>query len=163
MKVKISKPSSTELEKSKPLLKKKDIENNKLMKESKGSNQSKETIVKSESVELKKSKKIESPIILKSGATDLRRQEKTLAELADRNYEEGIKPGILYAFSNKTNTVVKLIRMNEDLSITLLKVKRSAPYPWPDYHKKGDPGYTVELTGEKRKQFLDIIGCPDDL
>jgi ribosomal protein S1 len=86
-----------------------------------------------------------------------------LAELAAKNYLEGVKPGVLYAFSNKNNTAIKIVKVNQDKSMTLLKLKRNEPYPWPEYHKKGEEGYTVELNGEKKKEFLKIIGCPNDL
>jgi hypothetical protein len=105
----------------------------------------------------------ENKIILKSGATDLRRQERTLTELAERNYLDGVKPGVLYAFSNKNNNAIKIVKVNSDTSISLLKLKGEEPYPWPEYHKKGEKGYTVALTGKKKKQFLQIIGCPENL
>lgn len=110
-----------------------------------------------------KNNKEETPIILKSGATDLRRQERTLTELAERNYLEGVKHGVLYAFSNKNNTTIKIVKVHTDESITLVKLKRNEPFPWPEYHKKGETGYTVPLTGEKKKEFLKLIGCPGDL
>jgi hypothetical protein len=105
----------------------------------------------------------ERPIILKSGATDLRRQERTLTELAERNYPDGVKPGVLYAFSNKNNTAIKIVKVDADAGVSLLKLKRKEPYPWPEYHKKGEEGYTVALTGKKKKRFLRTIGCPEDL
>jgi hypothetical protein len=49
------------------------------------------------------------PIILKSGATDLGRQEKTLIELVKQNYRNGIHSNTLYAFSNKGNNSIKII------------------------------------------------------
>ena len=102
------------------------------------------------------------PIILKSGATDLRRQEKSLVKLVENNLD-GIKPNTLYGFSNKNNTAIKMIKINPDSSLTMIKLKRENPYPWPGYVEKGKEGYTVELNGEKKKEFLKGIGCPENL
>ena len=103
------------------------------------------------------------PVILKSGSSDLRRQEKTLIKLINSNYQEGIQNNNLYAFSNTANNAIKILKINNDNSIKILKLKRSEPFPWPEYKKKGEAGYTVELTGEKKKEFLKIIGCPENL
>ena len=102
------------------------------------------------------------PLILKSGATDLRRQEKSLVKLAENNLD-GIKLNTLYGFSNKNNTSIKMIKINTDSSLTMIKVKRKNPYPWPGYVEKGKEGYTVELNGVKRSEFLKGIGCPENL
>ena len=101
-------------------------------------------------------------LVLKSGATDLRRQEKSLIKLAENNLD-GIKPNTLYGFSNKNNTAIKMIKINPDSSLTMIKVKRLNPYPWPGYVEKGKEGYTVELDGEKKREFLKGIGCPENL
>ena len=101
-------------------------------------------------------------IIIKSGATDLRRQEQKLIELAEANYQGGVRENTLYAFSNKNNTTIKMIKVNSD-SITMIKVKSDKPYPWPGYVEKGKEGYTVELDGKKKSEFLKGIGCPENL
>jgi hypothetical protein len=98
------------------------------------------------------------PILLKSGATDLRRQEKTLIELVKQNYRNGIQSNTLYAFSNKTNKAIKILKVNQDTSTILVKVKRENGFSWPEYHNKQEEGYTVELKDEKKKDFLKIIG-----
>ena len=104
----------------------------------------------------------DTSLVLKSGATDLRRQEKSLVKLSENNLD-GIKPNTLYGFSNKKNTAIKMIKINPDSSITMIKVKRENPYPWPEYVEKGKEGYTVELNGEKKKEFLKEIKCPENL
>ena len=111
----------------------------------------------------KKKSDNESSLILKSGATDLRRQEKSLLELADRNYPEGLKANVLYAFSNKNNTSIKIVKKNSDSSTMLIKLKREKPYPWIEYKAKGTDGYTVELKGTNKKQFLREIEYPENI
>jgi hypothetical protein len=98
------------------------------------------------------------PLILKSGATDLRRQEKTLIELVKQNYRNGIQSNTLYAFSNKNNNTIKILKVNPDTSTMLVKIKGEKSFLWPEYHAKGDKGYTVELKDEKKKKFLETIG-----
>jgi hypothetical protein len=98
------------------------------------------------------------PLILKSGATDLRRQEKTLIELVKQNYPDSLQHNTLYAFSNKNNNTIKILKVNYDTSTMLVKIKRKNPFSWPEYHAKGNEGYTVELRDEKRKDFLETIG-----
>ena len=105
----------------------------------------------------------EGRIILKSGSTDLRRQERTLIKLVANNYEEGMKKNNLYAFSNTFNNTIKILKINNDNSIAMIKLKRENPFPWPEYREKGEEGYTVELTGEKKQSFLKEIGCPENL
>ena len=108
-------------------------------------------------------KKNDTPIILKSGGTDLRRQEKTLTELVENNYPGGIKKNVPYGFANKTTTTIKLVIKNSDASTIMVKVKSDKPHPWPEYKEKGQEGYTVELNGDKKKEFLKGIGCPENL
>jgi hypothetical protein len=100
------------------------------------------------------------PIILKSGATDLRRHESKLVELVNHNYKDGIKPGVTYGFSNKNRTAIKLVAVNRDASVSIVKLKRGKPYEWPEYHEKGQEGYVVELKGQTKQDFLDEIGFP---
>ena len=94
------------------------------------------------------------PIVLKSGSTDLRRQEKKLVELIKNNYKDGIKQGVTYGFSNKTNTAIKLIALNQDESVSMVKLKREKPYPWPEYQEKNKDGYVVSLEGKKKEWTL---------
>ena len=110
-----------------------------------------------------KSKNKNLQIILKSGATDLRRQEKTLIELINNNYPDEIKPNVIYGFSNTNGNAIKLLKMNPEKSIKLLKIKGEGKYPWPEYQEKGKEGYTVSLSGKDKKKFLDLIGCPENL
>ena len=105
---------------------------------------------------------IDNPIVIKSGATDLRRGEGKLLELAEKNYSERIKEDTLYAFSNKNNNTVKIVKVKEDSTI-MVKIKRNTPFLWPEYVEKGKEGYTVELTGQEKKEFLREIGCPENL
>jgi len=105
----------------------------------------------------------DSPLILKSGASDLRRQEKTLVKLIADNYQGGIKKNNLYGFSNGTTNVIKILKINEDNNITMLKLKRGKPFPWPPYKEKGTDGYTITLVDEKKKMYLNEIGCPENL
>ena len=105
---------------------------------------------------------VDKPIVIKSGATDLRRQERTLVLLAENNYPGGIKYDVLYAFSNKNRNTIKIVEVKE-YSTIMVKIKRNTPFPWPDYIEKGKEGYTVELTGEKKRKFLKEIGCPENL
>jgi hypothetical protein len=102
------------------------------------------------------------PIILKSGATDLRRHESKLVELVKHNYQDGIKPGVTYGFSNKNKTAIKLLAVNPDASVSIVKLKREKPYVWPEYQEKGKEGYVVELEGEKKQAFLNEIGYPSN-
>jgi hypothetical protein len=102
--------------------------------------------------------KTDFPLILKSGATDLRRQEKTLCELVKHNYPNGIQHNTLYAFSNKNNNTIKILKVNPDTSTMLVKIKRKNQFSWPEYHAKGGESYTVELRDEKKKCFLETIG-----
>ena len=96
------------------------------------------------------------PLILKSGATDLRRQEKALTNLIEQKYPKGIKNNFIYGFSNKNNTAIKLLKTKPDTSIILIKLKRNKPYPWPEYMDNGS--YIVTYTGEKKKIFLKKLG-----
>ena len=105
---------------------------------------------------------VDKPIIKKSGATDLRRQERTLVALAENNYAGGIKEDTLYAFSNKNRNTIKIVEVKEGSTI-MVKIKRKIPFPWPEYIERGKEGYTVELTGEEKKKFLKEIGCPENL
>jgi len=104
-----------------------------------------------------------SPIILKSGSTDLRRQEKSLIELVNNNYPDGIVRNTLYAFSNKKNTTLKIVKVNYDNSTIMIKFKREEPFSWIEYKEKGTEGYTVELRGKEKEQFLEDIGLPENL
>lgn len=104
-----------------------------------------------------------SPLVIKSGTTDLRRSERTLTELAEKNYSEGLKVDTLYAFSNKSKSTIKIVKLNNDASITMIKLKREKPYPWIAYKEKGTDGYTVELNGTEKRKFLKEIGCPENL
>ena len=97
-------------------------------------------------------------IVIKSGATDLRRQERKLIELAEKCFD-GIEQNTLYAFSNKNNTAIK----SASNSVTMIKVKRDTPYPWTEFKEKGERGYAVELSGKSKKKFLKTIGCPEDI
>ena len=103
------------------------------------------------------------PLILKSGATDLRRQERALTKIVEQNYSEGVKTNVLYGFSNKSNTTIKLLKINPDSSTMLIKLKRNIPYPWFEYEQKSMNGYTVTLAGEKKKEFLEKIDFKGDL
>ena len=105
----------------------------------------------------------EHPLILKSGATDLRRQEKTLTELVQHNFSNGVTSNVLYGFSNRTNTSIKILKLSSDNSTLMIKIKRSKPYPWPEYKKKGEAGYVVELVGKDKKSFLKEIKCPESI
>ena len=101
-------------------------------------------------------------IVLKSGSTDLRRQEKKLVELIKNNYKDGIEHGVTYGFSNKKKTAIKLISLNQDGSVSMVKLKREKPYPWPEYQEKNKEGYVVSLEGEKKECFLKEIGYPNN-
>jgi len=103
------------------------------------------------------------PLILKSGSTDLRRQEKTLIKLVNDNYSEGIKENSIYGFCNSYCNTIKLMKINEINSVILMKIKFNKRLSWPEYKKKGENGYTVELTGDNKKKFLKDIGCPVNL
>ena len=105
---------------------------------------------------------IELPIILKSGSTDLRRQEKKLVELIENNYKGGIQYGVTYGFSNRNNTAIKLIVLNKDASVSMVKLKREKPYEWPTYQEKDKEGYVVSLEGETKQVFLKEIGYPNN-
>jgi hypothetical protein len=100
------------------------------------------------------------PLVLKSGATDLRRHESKLVEVVKNNYQDGIKTGVTYGFSNRHKTSIKLVAVNPDASISIVKLKREKPYIWPEYKEKGKEGYVVELAGEKKQAFLKEIGFP---
>ena len=104
----------------------------------------------------------DSIAVLKSGATDLRRGEGKLLELADNNYSGGIKKYVLYAFSNKNRNTIKIVKVKEDSTI-MVKIKRNTPFSWPEYVEKGKEGYTVQLEGEEKRKFLKEIGCPEKL
>ena len=103
-----------------------------------------------------------NPIILKSGSTDLRRQEKKLVELIENNYKGGIEHGVTYGFSNKTKTAIKLIALNQDESVSMVKLKREKPYPWPEYQEKNKEGYVVSLVSKKKEAFLKEVGYPNN-
>ena len=100
----------------------------------------------------------ELPILLKSGSTDLRRQEKSLTELIEKNYKGGMQLGRTYGFSNRKNTAIKFLVVNQDASVGLVKLKRTKPYPWPKYQEKGNEGYVVALEGKKKRAFLKKVG-----
>lgn len=97
------------------------------------------------------------PLILKSGSTDLRRQERALTKIIEQNYSEGVKENVIYGFSNKSNTTIKLLKINPDTSTMLIKLKRKIPYPWLEYEQKGMNGYTVTLDNKKKKDFFNKI------
>ena len=99
------------------------------------------------------SKDSEDVLILKSGATDLRRNENTLGELVRRNYPKGIEPNATYAFANKSQTTIKITKTYPDNTVMILKVKRDKQFDWVDYVKKGEEGYIVELRGKDRDNF----------
>ena len=92
-------------------------------------------------------------LILKSGATDLRRSENTLRELVMRNYPNGIEPNATYGFTNKSQNTIKLTKTYPDNTRMILKIKRDIPYDWFKYTEKGKEGYIVELRGKERDQF----------
>ena len=100
-------------------------------------------------------------LIIKSGASDLRRQEKTLSSLIEHNIQEGIKTGVTYGFCNSSQNTIKLMKVEGNGDITLLKSKSHEPYEWPAYQEKGKDGYTVTLEGEEKKKFLDDNGVPN--
>ena len=104
-----------------------------------------------------------NPLVLKSGSTDLRRQEKTLIKLVNDNYSEGIKGNTIYGFCNSYCNTIKLMKINENNSVILMKIKSDKGFSWPEYKEKGENGYTVELTGDNKNQFLKDIGCPVNL
>ena len=100
-------------------------------------------------------------LVLKSGASDLRRQEKTLSSLIEHNLEEGVKKGVTYGFCNSSNNTIKLMKANENGSISLFKIKSPEPFEWPAFQEKGKEGYTVTLEGKEKEQFLKDKGIPN--
>ena len=103
----------------------------------------------------------DTPLILKSGATDLRRQEKTLMNLVQQHYPDGMKNNVFYGFSNTSKTAIKLLKIKTDASVMLVKLKRDAPYPWPEYRENG--GYTVTYSGEAKRDFFKQIGYQEGI
>ena len=97
-------------------------------------------------------------LILKSGATDLRRQERALTDIIEQHYPDGIKDNVYYGFSNKSKTTIKLLKNNPDTGTVLVKLKHNGRYSWPEYQEKGENGYTVTLTGVKKRDFLNKLG-----
>jgi len=102
-------------------------------------------------------------LILKSGATDLRRQETALTKIIEQHYSGGVKNNVYYGFSNKNNTTIKLLKINPDTSTVLVKLKHNGRYSWPEYKEKGENGYTVTLTAGEKKDFLNSIGFQEIL
>ena len=105
----------------------------------------------------------EIPLIIKSGATDLRRSGRTLLDLVANHYPEGVKLNTPYFFCNKSRTTIK---MAEKLSggnyITVIR-NSDVPVEWLPYVEKGNMGYTVEYRGEDRSKFLKETGFPSDI
>ena len=107
-----------------------------------------------------KSNKSNDELVVKTGASDLRRQEKTLSSLINTHYEEGVKTDVTYAFCNSARNTIKLMTVDEKGDILLVKAKTGGQYQWPEYKEKGKEGYTLTLKGERKNQFLDTIGSP---
>jgi hypothetical protein len=106
----------------------------------------------------------EPAIIIKSGATDLRREEKALSKIITGNMEENILSCNMYAFANKTAKIVKVIKQNPDGSTTMYKKHSDNQIlQWPEFKEKNEAGHKITLKGDKRKEFLGKIGCPEDL
>ena len=95
-----------------------------------------------------------NPIILKSGATDLRRNEKSLISFIEVNLNGGVKTDTLYGFCNSKRDTLKLFKIEKNGDTMLLKTKTKSVYPWPDYKPKGEEGYTITLNGKDKTKFL---------
>jgi hypothetical protein len=103
-------------------------------------------------------------LLIKSGATDMRRNEKSLGKMLKERMCEEIKANSLYAFANKNVNIVKVVHYKEDGSVSLFKNHAESKIAeWPKYQEKGNAGYTIRLTGKEKNNFLKSIGCPKDL
>jgi hypothetical protein len=104
---------------------------------------------------------IEPALIIKSGATDLRRG-------ATKLFNDNItkignpKNGDVWAYANKPKTTVKLVMKKPD-NTCMVTVHYKQPVDWPEYQPSDKPGHTVTLQGNEKEKFLKDIGCPKDL
>jgi hypothetical protein len=111
-----------------------------------------------------KQMKKETDLVIKSGATDLRRSEIALTHIVVNRMGQDMLTGNMYAFTNKNLTRIKVIQKKPD-GISMFKKSSENPIKkdWPEYNPSTESGYTVKLSGKEKKQFLKDIGCPETL
>ena len=95
---------------------------------------------------------ISNNVIVKTGVTDLRRSETTLSEIIREKIHRDPNDGNIYAFSNKTQMIVKLVKRQDD-GIVLYKKRFDSPIKWPEYDKS-----SIILSEKESARFLKEIG-----
>jgi hypothetical protein len=95
-------------------------------------------------------------LIAQSGDTGLRRGAKELSKVVEKM---GMDPhnGDMYAFSNMKNSI-KVLQEKSDGMLLIIKKNGGPIEDWPEYIPPGKPGHTVQLSGQKRQQFLKKMG-----
>jgi hypothetical protein len=95
-------------------------------------------------------------LILKSGATDLRRGAKKLG--TDGRTKMGNPgDGNVRAYANKPKTTLKFVQ-NKPEMMSMVTMHYSNPIAWPEYQPPGQPGHTVILKGKEKDKFLTERG-----
>ncbi|MDR1902482.1 MAG: IS66 family insertion sequence element accessory protein TnpB [Treponema sp.] len=96
-------------------------------------------------------------IVLKPGATDLRREENALSTVVTEKMNMNARDGSFFIFANKKANKLKMIKADET-GTNLYKKSKNVPVQWPEY---GQP--IVILKGNDARNFLEYIGFPGSI
>jgi hypothetical protein len=120
-----------------------------------------DSITKNENAVPKKAVK-DQLLIMKSGATDLRRGAKELREITKERMAQDPSAGNMHAFANKPKTTIKILKNDDDGTIMVTKYLNK-PVEWPPYQPNDKPGHTITLSGKEKDEQLEKLGCPKKL
>jgi hypothetical protein len=101
-------------------------------------------------------------LIMKSGATDLRRGPKQLENVIQNRMGYDPSNGNMYGFANKPKKTLKIIQEKKD-GTTLITRHLKEPAEWPEYQPPDKPGHTLTLSGQEKEDQLKKLGCPQEL
>jgi hypothetical protein len=100
-------------------------------------------------------------LIIKSGATDLRRGVKRLFTDIITKINDP-KKGNTIAYANKPKTTVKLVQEKPKATV-MVTMHYKEPVEWPEYKYPDEKNHTVTLTGNEKDKFLKDRHCPKEL